>query len=184
MAIQQRFAAVALASEERSVGFRWPLVRPDLETLLALVQGKAARSRPGERRERDGERQPPVASQWPVRCSRSHFMPGPGLMPASNLIIKQRPQTASWARATPSFPCAMTCTGGPLNARWAADWRPFPPLPSWRCTATRPELWLASTLLRFPVCGDSLLCDVRPVWRPGHATSGAEAAMPRGPLPG
>ena len=76
----------------------------------------------------------------------------------------------------------MTCTGGPLNARWAADWRPFPPLPSWQCTATRPELWLASTLLRFPVCGDSLLCDVRPVWRPGHATSGAEAAMPRGPL--
>lgn len=123
-----------------------------------------------------------MASQWPVRCSRSHFMPGPGLMPASNLIIKQRPQTASWARATPSFPCAMTCTGGPLNARWAADWRPFPPLPSWQCTATRPELWLASTLLRFPVCGDSLLCDVRPVWRPGHATSGAEAAMPRGPL--
>ena len=53
------------------------------------------------------------------------------------------------------FPLGNDVPGGPFKARWAADWRPVPPLTSWQCTATRPELWLASTLLRKPACGDS-----------------------------
>ena len=182
MAIQQRFAAVVLASEERFCRFQVAASQARLRNTSGAGPGKGSPvSAWGTTRARWREtaaRGQPVAS--PVQSLSFYAWSW------SHARVQSDHQTAApddcvVARATPSFPWAMTCTGGPLKARWAADWRPFPPLPSWQCTATQPELWLASTLLRSPVCGDSLLCNVRPVWRPGHATSGAEAAMPRGP---